>query len=66
MFHDKCVYTKTHQAQKGGEICVSREYFTFLQKAKAAMEITFLTTEIQSPPNNYFWKFLVIALIDRL
>lgn len=30
------------------------------------MEITLLTTEMQSPLNNYFWKFLVIAVIDRL
>lgn len=57
---------KPTKPKKGGEICVSREYFTFLQKPKAAMEITFLTTEIQSPPNNYFWKFLVIAIIERL
>jgi len=33
---------------------------------KAIIEITLLTTEIQSPLNNYFWKFLVIAAIDRL
>lgn len=51
---------------KKEEKSVSRDYFTSLQKAKADMEITFLTSEIISPPNNYFWKFLVIAVIDRM
>lgn len=30
------------------------------------MEITLLTTEIQPPLDKYFWKFLVIAVTDRL
>lgn len=57
---------ENQQTQEGEEISAFSENFTLLQKAKAIMEITLLTTEIQSPLSNYFWKFLVIAVIGRL
>lgn len=57
---------KTTKPKKERKSLLSVKILLFCKKAKAIMEITLLTTEIQSPPSNYFWKFLVIAVIDRL
>lgn len=50
--------------KRRGEIYLFSEYFTLLQRA--IMEITLLTAETESPLDNYFWTFLVLAGIDRL